>query len=275
MEDLKYSLAALIVFVMLFPIYWMIVGSFQPINGIMKQPPSFFPTTFTVGNYTQLLKGQPFMMWLANTAIITSAIVVFSLIASIMAGYAFATNSGKVYNILFWIAIGTIMIPRATLIIPLFTIMKHIGLSGTRLAAIIPLILYPFGIFFVRNYIKQLPKEFIESARIDGASEFRIMLQIIIPVSSPAIATILAMQLIGSLSDYLWQFLVLQEDAKKTLIVGVISKVMQRSAGGSIQINPIGTILAAGVILFIPMLTLFVIFQKYLISGKISGGIVE
>jgi multiple sugar transport system permease protein len=271
----KYALAAIIIFIMLFPLYWMVVGSVQNIEGIMRSPPSFIPTTLTIQNYINVLVNQPILRWLINTLVISAGIVVGSLVVSIMAGYAFATNKGIGFEILFWITIGTIMVPRATLIIPMFTIMKGLHLSGTRIAAVLPVLLYPFGIFFMRNYIKQLPKELFESARLDGASEFRIMWQIITPVSSPAIATILAIQLIASLSDYLWQFLVLQDQAKKTLIVGIISRVMQRSEGGTWQGNPIGSMLASGVVLFIPMLALFTIFQKYLIGDRISGGLKE
>ena len=253
----------------------MIVGSFQDIVGILKKPPNLIPRNVTTQNYTRLMLHTPFLRWTVNTLIIAAIVLFLCVSINTMAGFAFSFYNFRFKKVLYWAFIASIMIPRQTLIIPLFAEMKALGLATTRIGAIVPLIFNPVGIIVVKTYVDSIPKSFIEIARMDGAKEYQILQRIIIPIALPAMATIAILMTLGVFTDYLWQSLILTSRAKQTLIVGLIQTIQNIGVSYEGRLNPIGTSLAAGTILFIPMLILFCFFQRYFISGIQLGGVKE
>ena len=256
----------------MFPIYWMFAGSLMPMSGIMARP-VLLPRPVSLENYRLLLNGTPFVRWIVNTIVIAIVMVISSVTVSAMAGYGFATQRRLAW--LYWMFLVSIMIPRQVLVIPLFVLIRWVQLSGTRFAAILPALFHPVGIFIYRNYVESIPPQMIDCARIDGASERQVLWSIIVPLSRSALALLSIMKFCEAMTDFLWQFLVLQSPGKQTLVVGLMARVMMRGGGSDMNINPIGIKLAAGVILFLPLLVIFVVLQKHFISGIMTGGVKE
>ncbi len=262
------------IFILLFiPIYFMLIGSFQDIHGIFIMPPNLFPKHIILDNYNILLKDNAFI-WLKNTIIVTVVSVFLSIFLSTTSGYAFSVYNFKYKNLLWNILLIQMMIPRISLLIPWFVIMKDLKLSGTLTATTLPVVLSPMGMYLSRNYFESIPKSIIESARIDGANEWQILKMIIIPVSKPIISVLGLFAGVSVLQDYVWQMLVLSDVEKQTLIVGLIRQSMNRTGDIGLLVNPIGMSFAAGVILLFPLVVLFLIGNRYFIEG-LQGAVKE
>lgn len=258
---------------LLIPIYFMVIGSFQDIQGIFVMPPNLFPKRITLSNYSILLKENAFI-WLTNTVIVTVATVFLSVLVSATAGYAFSVYNYKHKNILWSILLIQMMIPKISLFIPWFVIIKDLKLSGTLTATILPVVLSPMGMYLARNYFESIPKSIIESARMDGANEWQILRMIIIPVSKPIVSVLGLFAGVSVLQDYVWQMLVLSDAKKQTLIVGLIRQSMNRTGDIALLVNPVGMSFAAGTLLLLPLIALFLIGNKYFIEG-LQGAVKE
>lgn len=263
----------LVTLVFVFPTYWMIQGSFQDIGGIMALPPRWIPRTVTLVNYNIILQNNPVLLWIGNSAIIATATVIGSVLMSSMAGYAFSVYRFRGREVLFWAFLAALMIPRQIMFIPLFKVTYWLQIPGTRLAVILPMLFSPFHIFLFRRYCDRLPPDFVDSARIDGAGEFAILTRVIMPLCAPMLAALSIFVCVGVLGDLLWQLLVLQESTRKTLLVGIVNATYHWSPPRAA--NPIGRILAGGVILAVPVLALYFRFQRYFVTGLQIGGVKE
>ena len=166
------------------------------------------------------------------------------------------------------------MIPRISMLIPLFVIIKDLKLSGSLIATILPNSISPMEMYLARNYFESIPKSIIESARIDGANEWQILKMIIIPVSKPIISVIALFSGVFALQDYIWQMLVLVDENKQTLLVGIMKLVMRRGGDANLGVNPVGRSFAAGILLLFPLVVLFLIGNKYFIEG-LQGAVKE
>jgi len=269
---IKKIILVFVFILLLLPVYFMLVGSLQDINGVMKMPPDLFPKTVTAYNYISMLKWD-IATWTMNTIIVFIGTVVLSVFVSCSGAYVFAFYRFK-YKKFFWalFLIG-IMIPRISLLIPLYVIMRKLGISGSLLAVVLPTVLSPVGLYLARNYFETVPISLLESARLDGANEFIILRKIVMPVSIPIVTALAVFSGIGALQDYLWQSLVLQSEQNQTLLVGLLKSVMQRG-GGDLNINPIGRSLAVGMVLLLPLLLIFILANKYFVES-IGGAVKE
>ena len=270
---MKYAIVIALSILFLFPLYWMVLGSFQPIEGIMRIPPAWIPRTVTVENYTILLGNNPWLLWAANSAGIACITVILSVTVTVLAGYAFSMYRFPGASVLFWLFMASLMVSRQILIIPMLQTVRTLGLSGTRLAVILPLLFSPLHIFLFRRYLDRIPRDYIDSARIDGATELGIITRIVAPLCKPILGAIAIFVFVGVLNDFLWQMLVLQDANKRTLLVGIVSATHKYSPPRTI--NPIGRILAGGVVLALPQLAVFLRFQRYFVKGLQVGGIKE
>jgi len=268
---LKYVFLVIISFILLFPIYWMIIGGFQDIQGLMRMPPNWWPKHPTLENYRNLAD-YPLIRWSLNSLKVTVIAMILSLLVTFLSGYAFAFFRFRGSQILFLLFMLAIMIPRPMLTVPTFITAKKLGILGTPFAPVFPLIFSPVYIFVMRNFMREIPRDYLESARLDGAKEMKILLKIVLPLCKPPIALSAFMVGFIALSDYLWQTIVLKRDEMKTLLVGVF-QVTAGQVGIMNRINPIGLRLAAGTLIFIPMFVLFLVCQKYLIRGVATTGI--
>lgn len=256
---------------LLFPVYFMLIGSLQNNKGVMQMPPKLLPHDPTLMNY-KALKNLNIVKWSANTLFVTIGTVFLSVLVSTTGGYVFAFFKFKFKNIIWAALLIGIMVPRISIIIPVYVIIKKLHLSGTLLATILPVVFSPMGLYLSRAYFETIPISLLEAARIDGASEFQVLSKIVLPVSMPIISALSIFAAVGSLQDYIWQALVLQDPDRQTLLVGLMRYSMER--GGDLGINPIGKALTVGVILLLPLLVIFLFANKYFVAN-IGGAVKE
>jgi ABC-type glycerol-3-phosphate transport system permease component len=253
------------------PIWFMFTGSLQDSFGVFVMPPPLFPKNPTLENYGRLFSAPLFARWTLNTVLVLAGTVTLSVVVSCMAGYSFAFYRIPFKKALWMLLLAGIMIPRISLIVPMFVVIKKLHLSGTLAAVILSTALSPFGLFLARTYFETVPRSVLEAARIEGAGELRILFRIVIPISRPIIVALSLFAGIASLQDYMWQMLVLQRPTNHTLLVGLTREVMRRGGGSEMNLNPIGQALAAGVILLLPMVLIFAFANKYFTQA--IGGI--
>lgn len=260
-------------FIFLFlPVYFMFIGGIQDIKGIMKMPPNLFPLHPVLDNYERIFKWD-ILPWSINTLINTAITTVVIIITICSAGYVFSFYKFKFKEILWSIFLIGFMIPRISLIIPQYVLMKQIGIPGTLLATILPIVFNPMMLYLTRNYFETVPKSLLESARLDGAHEGQILFHIVMPISKPIITAVAVFSAIGYMQDYIWQMLVLQKDENQTLLIG-LTKSVRVLKDGLLGGFPYGQSMAVGTILMIPLIIIFLLANKYFVEG-ISGAMKE
>jgi len=250
------------------PIIWMILGSFKIQRVALAYPPEFIPSNPTLENWIHLLVDRPSLQWLINSFIVAGGISLFGVITSTFAGYAFGKKEFPGRTILFWIILMTMMLPRQIYLIPLFVLMKNLGWFNSYQGMIAPYLVYPFGIFLMRQFMQSIPDELLEAGRMDGANELQLFWSIVVPLSRPAIGAIAIFGFMAGWNDYLWQLVMTTDESWMTLPVG-ISK-LTASGVGSIDI---GVGMAGATFAFIPMLLIFLLFQRHFIKGITVGAL--
>ncbi len=270
---ITYTVLIICIAVLLFPLYVMVVGSFTDIQGFLKRPPALLLNNPTLINYKIIIVGAPIAIWTLNTIIVTGTTVVLSCLTVVLAGYCFARYPGRIVNAVYMAFLLSLMVPKNVLIIPLIMICRRLGISGTIAAAILPGVFYPVGIFIYKRCIESIPTDYEDSARMDGAGEWMIITKVLFPMSKSAIAAIATFVALGAMQDYLWQFIVLQRVNRRTLLVGLIDRAYQTGNNSDLFINPIGTKMAAGVLIFVPLLMVYIFAHKKILEGIATGGI--
>ena len=264
----KVLLIAILV-VMLLPLWVMVSGSFQPIKYMLTMPPRLIPLTVTLDNYRLLLADIPFWSWAANTMVVVVGIAAGAIFLSATGGYGFAVYQfkGRAFAMAFLLSL--IMIPSQVLVIPTFIMFRTVGIANSYAAAILPKVLTVMGIFLFKNYIEHIPRAIIDSGRIDGAKEWRIMIQLVMPQCKPVIGVIALFYGIVGFQDFLWQLLTMRKH--KTLLVGLILHIRALT----ITHNGIGMGFAVGTILFVPMLLIYIFTSRLFIEGLNLSGMRE
>ncbi|MGM0138451.1 multiple sugar transport system permease [Enterococcus sp. DIV0755b] len=252
--------------VTIIPFIWMLISSFAPNSEIVKITGSLFPTPSTFQNYIDVQEKFNFMRMFANSlfiAVLTTVIIIYT---SSLMGFVFAKFRFKGKNLLFGVVLSTMMLPWAVTIIPKYEMMVDFGWLNTYKALIIPSMVSGFGIFMFRQAISQIPDELIEAARVDGASDFYIFHRIILPMSQNAIASLAIFQFLWSWEDFLWPYLMINDESKQLLSVGL--RLFNGQYG-----TDYGGLFAATAISIIPVVVIYIAFQKRFIAGVSSGAI--
>jgi ABC-type glycerol-3-phosphate transport system permease component len=256
----------------LLPMWFMLTGSLQDIHGVMHMPPRLLPLHPTLANYAYLLRGSA-VQWAMNTVVVVIASTLLSVFTSCTAGYAFAFYKFRGSRVLWLALLVGVMVPRISLLIPQFVVMRRLGLSGTLAAVILPAAYAPVSLYLARTYFETVPSSLLESARLDGASEWDVLRYVVGPVSRPIVTAVALFAAIGALQDFVWQSLVLQDESRQTLIVGLMRLAMKRG-GGLLDVNPIGRGFAAGVLLLAPLVAVFAVANRYFV-GSLGGALKE
>lgn len=251
----------------LMPIYWMITGSFKIQHDAIAYPPELFPTHPTLANWEKLLVGMPTLRWLLNSFIAASGVALLGVITSTLAGYAFGKKRFPGQNLLFWLLLLTMMLPKQISLIPLFIMMRDLKWFDTYFALIVPYAAYPFGIFLVKQFMQGIPNDLLDAAKIDGASEFGVFWHVVLPLTKPAVGALAIFAFMFGWNDYIWQLVVTNKQTMLTLPVGV-SKLVAGWATIDIGVGMAGATLA-----FIPMLIIFLLFQDYFVKGITVGAV--
>lgn len=259
----------LIALVFLTPLYWMLTGSFKEMTNAYVIPPEFIPKNPVLTNYQKLFVSNPAIRWIFNSLVLSIAGAVLCMFATSLPGYVFSKRKFPGRTLLFSLILVAMLIPESANLVPLFIIVKNLGLLNTYAAAILPWIVWPFGVFLMKQYIDTIPSEILDAARIDGASEWRLYFNIILPLSTPVIATIGIFFFMAVWNDYLWQYLVLSDPNMMTLPVGLIS-LLQNNRGFVINF---GILMAGGLVSALPLFVLFLIFQGQFTRGLTVGAV--
>ncbi|MYL46702.1 ABC transporter permease subunit [Virgibacillus halodenitrificans] len=267
-QSLLYVFLSIGVILSILPFYWMAIGSTLPSGKIFSVPPSFLPGNHLVENAKTLNESLDFLKVLWNSLFISVTYTIVSVLISSMAGYAFAKFEFKGKSSIFFIILCTLMIPFQVMLIPLFEIIVTLDWLNTYQAIILPTLASPFAIFLMRQNMLSIPMSIIESARIDGAGEFKIFFSIVLPTMKPAVAAVSIFLFMSQWNSLLWPLITLNSKEMFTLPVALSSLVgLARIDYGQLML---GTTLSV-----VPVLIFFLIFQKHFISGILGGSVKE
>ncbi len=263
---LQYAMIAVLAIGTLFPVFWVAISSFKPQSELFRFPMTFLPNQWTGENYRNALSQGNFLLYFSNTVFVAVVATVITVLINIMSGYALAKYIFPGRNIIFFVMIATLMIPLQVIMISIFLQLKRFGMLNSLWGIIIPPSATPTGIFLARQYIVNLPDSLIESARLDGGKEFTIFWRIIVPLSKPVIATIAIFSFMWRWNDYLWPLIVITDNRKQTVQQALANFV------GQLQINW-SNLLAMTTISIVPVIIVFIIFQRFFMTGITAGSV--
>ncbi len=258
---------AVLIIIVLFPMVWLFAGSVKLEKEILTYPPTVFGTEISWRSFQRIFTSIPMVTYLKNTFVFSLGTTCFALLFDSMAGYAFARLHFRGKNILFIAILLTMMVPFQVIMIPLFLESYFLGILNTYAGLIAPKMTTAFGIFMMRAYFSQLPKDLEEAARIDGMNEVGIFFKIMAPLVKPGILTLGIFHLMTSWNDLLYPLMMTSDVKMRTLTAGLALFVGERAT------TYYGPQLAGAVISITPLLILYVFFQKYFVASVASTGI--
>lgn len=259
-----FLIAGLIVAIV--PFIWMLSTSFKSTAAIFSFPPKWIPSPFTLMHYKELFERVKFLVHFKNSLIVAVSVTILNLFLNSLAGYAFAKYKFLGRDKMFTLLLATMMVPGQVAMMPVFLILKSLGLLNTFSGLIIPGASGVFGIFFMRQFILTIPSDLIDSARIDGCSEFRIYWNIILPLCKPALATLAIFTFMGSWNEFLWPLIIMTKESMYTLPVALANLNGQYNTEW-------GLLMAGSVIVLLPILLLFIFMQRYFLRGIAMTGV--
>ena len=252
--------------VMVAPIAWAVLSSMKSRNELAERTPSLLPDQLSFSNYTEALDRFDFVRYFTNSVIVTVAATVLTLTINSMAAFALAKYNFRGRNALFLLTLATIMIPLQVILLPVYRVVSDLGMTNSLLGLIIPPAATPTGVFLLRQYMLSLPDELLEAARIDGAGELRIFLRIVLPLCRPALAVVAIFSVIWRWNDFLWPRIVAQKESVHTLPVALARM-------NSELVVPFNLVLAMSVMSILPVIILFLLMQRQIISGIAQTGL--
>lgn len=260
------KIAVMLAFV--FPFYWMIITAFKPYGESMQVPPTFWPQTWTLeGFYSTFNSGLDIFQFMRNTVIVTASVICLQLVVMVPAAYAFAKRKFPLMGIAFGVVLVAFMIPQQLTYIPTYLLMAKAKLISSLWPQIIPLGADAFGIFMLRQSFKQIPDEIVESAKLDGAGEIKVMLQIMLPMCKSAMVTIAMFSFIGTWNSYFWPLVMTNNDKYRPLTLAI---ERLRDAEVGIHWN---TLMAGNCLLVVPILVVFIFASRKIIEGFAYRGV--
>lgn len=264
---LSYVALALVTFLMIFPLIIVVIVSFTPNAVTQTWPPKIIPSAWTLDNYTSLFQRLPIGRELLNTIVFAGAVTIISVFFDSLAAYGLSRVGFKGRGILLAVLIATMMIPAMALLIPVYKLLGSMGLVNSYLGIIIPRMADVGGIFLLRQFFISIPKDLDNAARIDGAGEFRIFAQIILPNAVPAILTVGMFNFMGNWNDLLWPLIMTSKPETRTITAGL---AMLTGHGSSV--TPYGVVMAGALISALPLLIVFFFVQKRFVEGIAMTG---
>ena len=264
---LSYVALALVTFLMIFPLIIVVIVSFTPNAVTQTWPPKIIPSAWTLDNYTSLFQRLPIGRELLNTIVFAGAVTIISVFFDSLAAYGLSRVDFKGRGILLAVLIATMMIPAMALLIPVYKLLGSMGLVNSYLGIIIPRMADVGGIFLLRQFFISIPKDLDNAARIDGAGEFRIFAQIILPNAVPAILTVGMFNFMGNWNDLLWPLIMTSKPETRTITAGL---AMLTGHGSSV--TPYGVVMAGALISALPLLVVFFFVQKRFVEGIAMTG---
>ncbi len=263
---LRWPALALTLLLFLVPVLWVVVSSLEPPLEIFAYPPRLLPSVLTLQNYAKALSAGNFGLYFLNTTIVSVAATAVTVAISVPAGFALAKYRFRGDRLIFLLIMATLMVPLQVILIPIFLTLKSFGLIDTLAGIIIPPAATPTGVFLMRQYIRSIPDEIIDAARVDGASELTTLLRIIVPLSLPAVASLSIFSFVWRWNDFLWPFLVISNQDRWTIQLALANYVGQYDIDWP-------SLLAMTTLSMVPMFLVFLVFQRFFMRGFILSGL--
>ncbi len=265
-----YDIFVLVVMIILavlfaFPLYWIITGSFKDAAAINAAVPEWFPHNPTSNNYVRLME-RPAFRWLFNAVFISIMSMGLTCITAAMAGYALAKKRFVGQKTLFTLLICAMALPKQVVLVPLLKEMSFLGLHDTMWAVILPTVGWPFGIFLLKQFSEGIPTEMLEAVRIDGAGEIQTFTTIVLPMIKPGIGALAIFTFISTWNDYFLQLIMLNSSNVLTISLGIAKLQAEMS-------NDFGLIMAGAALGAVPIVAIFLMFQKYFTQGITMGAV--
>lgn len=248
-----------------FPLFWMLSGSLKPQRESIDFPPTLLPQNPTFDHYVRLFTELDFSRYLVNTVIVV-LIGGIGILLMAMAGYAFAKFDFRGKGWMFFLVLATLMIPIQVTMIPTYLILNSMKLTNTLVGIALPTLVSGFSIFLFRQFMSTVPTELLEAARLDGAGEFRTFWQIVLPLSKPILAVQVVLTFISGWNSFLWPLIIASDQKLYTLSVGLSLLNQQLAVDPSLQ-------MAAASVMVVPVLIVFVVFQRYVVQGFALSGL--
>lgn len=262
-----YVLLTIAVIAVAAPFIWMILGSFKSTTELRQSPPTWLPEHASLDNYTRLFSQLSFGRYFVNSAVVAAVVTAGNLLFCSMLGYALAMLNFRGKRVVFVAVLATLMIPGVVTFVPLFVLVANAGLVDSLPGLILPFLVTPFGVFLMRQFILGLPHDLLDAGRVDGAGELRIFAQIILPLCGPALATLGILTFLGSWNNFLWPLVVAQTENTYTLPVALALYSKGQNS------TEYGLLMAGATVVVVPILAVFLVFQRRFIEGIASTGI--
>lgn len=263
---LYYLVALLIAFIAMVPFVWMISTSLKTRGALMSIPIEWVPEHPTLDAYQTVFERFPFFQTILNSLFISVSYTVLTLLSASLAAYAFTKIRFRGSGLVLGLYLATMMIPTQVTMIPLFVVMNQLGLINHYASVILPSVFKPFAVFMLVQQMRTIPGDYLDAAKIDGASTFRIYRSVMLPLCVPTLATLSITTFMESWNDYLWPLLMLTDRAKMTLSIALSTLNGQYNTEYNV-------LMAGSLISMIPILLLYIFAQKYFKNGLMAGGI--
>lgn len=251
---------------MSFPLLWFLLSSFKPGGELFTYPLSFFPKEWTVQGYSDALERIDFVQYFANTAIVATVTTALTVFLSATTGYALAKYRNPWLSVLGLCILSMTMLPGEVILNPMFIVVRDLGLYNSLAGVIIPTIVTPTGVFMFRQFFLSIPDELLQAARIDGASEYGIFFRIMLPLARPIALTLAIVSFQWRWNDYIFPLIILGDPERFTLQIALRALVGADNIQWTI-------LLAASVLSIIPLVALYLVFQRYITSSNINAGL--
>lgn len=251
---------------MMVPFVWMASTSLKEKSQLLVYPPVWIPDPICWENYAKAVKAFPFLQYLFNNIKITALIVLGVALTSTLAGYAFARMRFRARDALFLVILAVMMIPGQVTMIPVFLLVRDLGMIDSHSSLIVPSLVSPFGIFLMRQYFLTLPRDLEDAAYIDGCLPLRVFAQIFLPLAQPAIAALCVLTFMSTWNSFIWPLILISTKSKQMLSVGLLQFQSQYSADNHLM-------MAAALLSLSPMMLLYLFTQRYFVEGIAVSGV--
>lgn len=263
---LFYILLTMGALIMIFPLFWMVTTAFKTSNEIFATPIKWLPSSLQWQNFTIPFQEKPFIRWFGNSVLVAICVTLGNLLLCSLAGYGFAKYRFPGRNILFWVVMATFMIPQQVTMIPLFLVVKKLGWIDSYPGLIIPVMVDAFGIFLMRQFVQDIPDDYIDQARIDGAGEIRIWWNIALPMMTPILSALGILTFLTNMDELLWPLIVVTSENLRTIPLGL-------ATFENTYQTIYNQLMAVALLALIPTFLVFIVFQKKIIQGMTMSGL--
>ena len=259
---------AVTIVIPLFPVYWMVILSLKGARALEQVPPSWFPADPTFGAFKTVFQVIPFGHAFLNSFVIAGTGTVSVLVTSIMAGYVFGKYRFRGRDALFWAIVATMFIPPIVTLVPLYWMVSRMGLSNSYVGVLLPWLANAFGIFLMRQFMLNVPDELIDAARVDGASELRIVFRVITPLLWPAVMTLGMFAFVYYWNNFLWPLTILQSSSKYPVVLA-LAQLLSYNTGVQYE----NVVMAGALVGSLPTIIVFFFVQRVFVQGIARSGL--